>query len=163
MPIESIGCTGCGSSDVKEVKANTYFCNHCESVFKWVEPVGGAAGPVACGVEDCGVLAVGRCGLCRIPFCDFHRSKRFASADTTVYQQRPHLCTACAAEKERELLGTTVPPHCGYCSNPVFSSEVCTICGGRLCDEHAVKEGSKRKCPSCIARQLEVDARGSRR
>lgn len=38
MPVEAISCTRCGSGDVKEVKANTYFCSHCESVFKYVDP-----------------------------------------------------------------------------------------------------------------------------
>jgi len=38
MPIESLSCTGCGSTQVQEVKPNTYFCAHCEKVFKRVDP-----------------------------------------------------------------------------------------------------------------------------
>jgi hypothetical protein len=38
MPFESLSCTNCGSGSVQEVKPNTYFCDHCERVFKYVEP-----------------------------------------------------------------------------------------------------------------------------
>lgn len=37
MSIESLSCTRCGSSQVQEVKPNTYFCAHCEEVFKQVD------------------------------------------------------------------------------------------------------------------------------
>jgi hypothetical protein len=38
VPFESLSCTNCGSGDVQEVKPDTYFCNNCEQVFKYVEP-----------------------------------------------------------------------------------------------------------------------------
>ena len=38
MALESITCKSCGATDVQEVKADTYFCNHCEGVFKHVNP-----------------------------------------------------------------------------------------------------------------------------
>lgn len=38
MPLESIACTNCGSTDVQEVKPSTYFCRHCETVFKHLDP-----------------------------------------------------------------------------------------------------------------------------
>jgi hypothetical protein len=38
VPFEAVACAGCGSTDVQEVKPSTYFCNHCETVFKYVDP-----------------------------------------------------------------------------------------------------------------------------
>lgn len=38
MPLESIACTNCGSTDVQEVKPGTFFCRHCETVFKYLDP-----------------------------------------------------------------------------------------------------------------------------
>jgi hypothetical protein len=38
MPFESLSCPRCGSGDVQEVKPETYFCNHCDNVFKYVRP-----------------------------------------------------------------------------------------------------------------------------
>ena len=38
MPFETIACSRSGSADVQEVKPSTYFCNHCETVFKCVDP-----------------------------------------------------------------------------------------------------------------------------
>ena len=38
MALESVVCTHCGSGDVKEVKTNTFFCDHCESLFKYNDP-----------------------------------------------------------------------------------------------------------------------------
>jgi hypothetical protein len=34
MPLESLACTNCGSPDVREVKSNIYFCNHCDGAEK---------------------------------------------------------------------------------------------------------------------------------
>jgi hypothetical protein len=38
MPVETLKCHECGSADVQEVKANTFFCNHCDAVFKYQDP-----------------------------------------------------------------------------------------------------------------------------
>jgi ribosomal protein L37AE/L43A len=38
VTLESITCTHCGSSEVQEVKPHTYFCSHCEGVFKHIDP-----------------------------------------------------------------------------------------------------------------------------
>jgi hypothetical protein len=38
MPFESLSCSRCGSGDVQEVKPETYFCNHCDNVFRYVRP-----------------------------------------------------------------------------------------------------------------------------
>jgi hypothetical protein len=64
MPLASMNCTGCGSNDVQEVKADTYFCNHCETVFKHIDPsrVTVAEKPNFCG---CGNSVKAQCQLCQ--------------------------------------------------------------------------------------------------
>lgn len=66
MPLEAIACTGCGSTDVQEVKPGTYFCNHCETVFKHVDPsrlnVSHTPGFCECGS---GQPVTAQCQVCR--------------------------------------------------------------------------------------------------
>lgn len=73
MPFETIACSQCGSGDVQEVKPSIYFCNHCESVFKYVDPtrltVRNAPVFCACGgaVEvQCQVCNEGSCRSCDV-------------------------------------------------------------------------------------------------
>src|ERR1700744_4556153 len=79
MPFESLSCTNCGSGAVQEVKPNTYFCNYCERVFKYVDPGAGIANALlsrarlcACGsgypVSDvpCQLCQGGVCGTCTV-------------------------------------------------------------------------------------------------
>ena len=68
MPVEAITCTGCGSGDVQEVKADTYFCNHCESVFLVRRPHQGHRGECPCVLfvreEDRGAVPDRRVTMC---------------------------------------------------------------------------------------------------
>lgn len=64
MPLESITCTSCGAGDVQEVKPGTYFCNHCEGVFKHVDPskVTVESRPAFC---SCGNRVEYQCQVCK--------------------------------------------------------------------------------------------------
>lgn len=79
MPFEELSCQRCGSGDIQEVKPETYFCNHCESVFKYVSPsrAGAASGgcEVLAGGRPCGVPAIGRCRTCQRAFCRTHQAR----------------------------------------------------------------------------------------
>lgn len=66
MSLEALTCTNCGSGDVQEVKASTYFCNHCESVFKHADPAQVTVGPAFC--EHGNPVDV-QCQLCRTGMC----------------------------------------------------------------------------------------------
>jgi hypothetical protein len=66
MPLESLSCTGCGSTDVKEVKPDTYFCNHCETVFKQIDPSKVTVAPAFC---SCGNPIQVQCQICRTAIC----------------------------------------------------------------------------------------------
>jgi len=79
MPVEAITCTGCGSGDVQEVKPDTYFCNHCESVFKYLDPtkltVENAPAFCSCGNKievQCNICHKGICNA-----CDFRQPRQF--------------------------------------------------------------------------------------
>lgn len=66
MPLEAISCTQCGSVEVTEVKANTYFCDHCEAVFKQVNLAGAMSGPQFC---ECGAAVMVKCTVCQVGMC----------------------------------------------------------------------------------------------
>jgi hypothetical protein len=66
MALEALACTTCGSSDVREVKPSTYFCNHCESVFKHIDPTKVTVGPAFC---DHGNPVRVQCQVCRTGMC----------------------------------------------------------------------------------------------
>lgn len=71
VPIESITCRSCGSTDVQVVKPSTYFCNNCESVFRDVAstPVRVPEQTTFCG---CGNPVAYRCWRCQTSMCEEH-------------------------------------------------------------------------------------------
>jgi hypothetical protein len=102
MPLESISCTKCGSTDFKEVKPDTYFCNHCDSVFKRANEAQG--GPISCEVGACGVMAMGRCDSCGHAFCSTHQARDFK----TIFSA---LCNQCHANRIAEEGRTKYEAH----------------------------------------------------
>ncbi len=81
MATASLGCTNCGSADVKEVKPETYFCNACDSIFKYIDPTKLTVSPDFCGCGDpiqvqCNVCHVGLCRNCDI-LCDIRLRQRW--------------------------------------------------------------------------------------
>jgi hypothetical protein len=94
MPYESLTCPKCGSGDCQEVKPGTYFCNHCDNVFRYVPLTAQDGGIAAC--STCGIVAVGLCRTCKRYFCISHcgRSK------TGRYDQ----CDKCFDAEELRLM-----------------------------------------------------------
>jgi hypothetical protein len=68
MPLETIACTNCGSTDVQEVKPSTFFCNHCETVFRHIDPTRLTVdySPAFCA---CGTSIRFQCQVCRAGIC----------------------------------------------------------------------------------------------
>jgi len=108
MPFESLSCSRCGSGDVQEVKPETYFCNHCDNVFRYVRPGrAGAAGGCEIPAEGlaCGVPAIGRCRSCQRAFCLTHQARVGEDLHDRLDSERryapgtgyPDWCTACRA------------------------------------------------------------------
>jgi hypothetical protein len=78
MPFESLSCPRCGSANAQEVKPGTYFCNHCDNVYRYVSPGrGGPSGGCELLVEArlCGVPAIGSCRTCQRAFCRTHQAR----------------------------------------------------------------------------------------
>lgn len=103
MPFESLLCPRCGSGDAQEVKPGTYFCNHCDNVFKYVSPRRtGSSGGCEVLVEErsCGVPALGRCRSCQRAFCLTHQARVGVERLVSEDRYRPgsaysDWCTAC--------------------------------------------------------------------
>ena len=120
MPVETIKCRECGSADVTEFKAGSYVCGHCESVFKHVAPAGTI---VACEIDGCGVLAVGRCVSCGRAFCGTHGSgsscracyvelvdkqRRARAAEEIAQRKQAAAAAAAAADREQQAKTDTL-------------------------------------------------------
>jgi hypothetical protein len=73
MPLGAIKCTECGSGDVKEVKANTYFCDHCETFFRYIDPSRVTVQRDFC---ECGGVIAFQCRVCRVGLCVGHDAAR---------------------------------------------------------------------------------------
>jgi hypothetical protein len=69
MPLETISCSHCGSAEVKEVKANTYFCDHCETIFKHIDPNQVTVQREFC---ECGGPIAFQCRVCHVGICAGH-------------------------------------------------------------------------------------------
>jgi len=81
MPLEAISCTNCGSSDVQEVKPSTYFCNHCDTVFKHIDPTHVTVQREFC---ECGGAIAHQCRLCRTGICHGHDVWRIGDWDRVL-------------------------------------------------------------------------------
>ena len=68
MPIETIKCKECGSSDVTEFKSGSYVCGHCEAIFKHIDPsrVTVTTAPEFC---RCGNPVTVQCTRCSATMC----------------------------------------------------------------------------------------------
>ena len=53
--------------------------------------------PAVCEVNECGVLAVGRCGTCRRPFCSTHQARDGS------WKQYVDLCAPCFAKTPEQV------------------------------------------------------------
>lgn len=111
-------CANCGSGDVQEVKPDTYFCNYCDRVFKYVTPsrmhASGGCEVLVCG-RICGVAAIGRCSRDGRAFCMTHQGRGYNAYNKYV-EAAPDKCLPCfdkdvakhseelAAEKARARL-----------------------------------------------------------
>jgi hypothetical protein len=108
MPYESLTCPKCGSSDSREVKPGTHFCNHCDNVFKYVLPTakGGGGGGAACAT--CGVIAAGLCLTCNRHFCEGHQavkgSIRYFDCCAACFNERQDEAQAADAKKRAEAV-----------------------------------------------------------
>lgn len=119
MPLESLACPRCGSSDFQVVKSDTYFCNHCENVFKYVEsdrPTGAVGCESVVNGQRCGVQAVGRCLTDGRAFCASHgtagecsscrldRDAELASELARKRAEQQASDAASAAQKEKQAV-----------------------------------------------------------
>ena len=107
MPYESLACPRCGSSSFQEVKPNTYFCNHCDNVFKYTRASSAAGGSSPASCDTCGVLAVGLCYLCHSYFCPGHQAVIEALGSPIPVRRFKDLCARCypayvQAEEDRK-------------------------------------------------------------
>ena len=90
--------------DIQEVKPETYFCNHCDNVFKYVSPSrsgspGGCELPV--GGRPCGVPAIGRCMTCSRAYCGTHQAHEVNSVGI-VFQTYRDWCVSCQQQRKAD-------------------------------------------------------------
>jgi hypothetical protein len=102
MPSELLSCQHCGSGDVQEVKPETYFCNHCEEVFRYVRPnparaTGGCE--VRTAGRPCRLLAIGRCNTCSKVYCATHQAHNLNSIGIVIQTYRDW-CVACQEQRK---------------------------------------------------------------
>lgn len=175
MPLESIACTNCGSTDVQEVKPSTYFCRHCETVFKYLDPTRVTVDhtPSFCKhgnpVEvQCQICKAGMCKeQCDIgPEIDMSREANFmtgrwiptagfgyfyldgGSAGTTVRGKGPFL-------HERKLAASLQLKHgelhhfCYDCMIAAVPATADYIASGELCNWPSCVNKSAGSCSCC--------------
>jgi hypothetical protein len=145
-----MACANCGSSDVQEVKPSTYFCNHCETVFKHVDPSHVTIEQAFCG---CGSAIQVRCNLCHVGLCHACDAKRdwllarhvrleyvFVGTEGFGYVIRPASQRAYGVFGNRVL--QTVPP---FVFGPVVSTNELFWC----LPDHG--ESFHHLCWTCVA------------
>jgi hypothetical protein len=134
MPTETLICQQCGSADVQEVKPNTYFCNHCDAVFKHVTPSSTAV--AGCEINGCGIAAIRRCSSCGLAFCASHQ----AGVDgCTACMQRQGDTLEAAMTKLRDEWVASARPIIDTVQDPIARLVMVVGCLGRmhLSEEHA--------------------------
>jgi hypothetical protein len=146
VTLEALRCTNCGSHGVDEVKAGTYFCQHCESVFKYVDP-----SRVTVTHEQsfcaCGNAVEFQCYQCRTGICHQHDAfdggKKVGQAVRAFVAEKagavpPHLCSDCLNPLMTEL--HTLKDERRRCAQRECIDETtveCACCAGAFCGHHA--------------------------
>lgn len=117
MTLEQIRCTSCGSTDVVEIKQNTYACRSCETVFKFVDPTHAevSVAPQFCE-EGCGNPIKYKCALCGRMVCEEHGGKA-PNLFALIAEEKSWLGSD-LQEKEKE----------GLARNPNFQVAWCVAC-----------------------------------
>jgi hypothetical protein len=97
MPVETIKCKECGSTDVTEFRPDSFICGHCESVFKHLRQSNPGGSSAVCEIDKCGVSAIGRCEWCSRPVCGGHLKIRRAQEIMRTYPSDAvgKFCTEC--------------------------------------------------------------------
>lgn len=111
MPIETVNCPQCGSTEVTEFKAGSYVCTHCEGTFKHIDP---SRVTVASEVCACGRLPVGRCVECGYFVCEQCAASNFGPLHCRQHDA-DRLQTR--LEERRERLQTISDPLLRYIYN----------------------------------------------
>jgi len=90
MPIEQVRCENCGSGDVRQLAADSYVCEHCQTNFRLVDPTKSTVvqKPSVC---DCGLVATAFCVRCHKPLCEGHRESWWAQCaiDSAFHPAKP--------------------------------------------------------------------------
>lgn len=175
MPFEALTCPGCGSANVQEVKPGTYFCAHCESVFRHIDPsrltVSHApsfclhGNPVVCQCQLCGA---GMCGACDVlqsadPY-GFHREISVPAVGFGYVEWPPRHSSGTPRPDERvtgplfysdKLISSLTSSHgdlrhvcrpCVASAIPVTAERIIT---GAICESPHCSEPSKARCRCC--------------
>ncbi len=81
MPNEPVQCPNCGSGDVRQLAADSYRCEHCQTSFHWVDPTKKTVvqKPSVC---KCGRVAVAFCSRCGQGVCQEHGGTGFTKPAT---------------------------------------------------------------------------------
>jgi len=161
MSCETLACTNCGSGDVREVKPNTYFCNHCDSVFKHVDPARLTVGPAFC--EHGNPVEV-QCQVCKIGMCRsrcdiVRQSVGLVSTEGFGYLEQGagrnidvggpflilgKLLTSLTLDRGEGLIHA-----CHGCVIRAVPAAVARICAGTLCESVRCRNVSAGTCPCC--------------
>jgi hypothetical protein len=164
MPLETISCSHCGSAEVKEVKANTYFCDHCETVFKRTDPSQVTLQRDFC---ICGNTVDRRCLHCGVGLCNscdhslsqywYRQAGRLGVTASAVLQlysvdvraealARPpqHMCEDCRANLAQDLESKRRAGEICSAACILDASVTCLCCERRYCERHgpAAREGT---------------------
>lgn len=120
MALEQIKCSNCGSNDVMEMKANTYACRACETIFKYQDPNRSevAVTPQFCE-EGCGNPIKYKCALCGKMVCEGHGEKAKVLLARRALQH---------VGGQTEFSSTTVPE---------LQQAWCLSCSGNMSNEDA--------------------------
>ena len=171
MPLESITCTHCGSSEVQEFKAGTFVCSHCEGVFKHLDPTTLTVSqePAFC---SCGATVDYKCSLCDKGVCYRHewQDKTSGAHESPIHRVLSErfpggyrVCLECAASLAREIADDQDEgSRCPTCASANVE-ETCECCSCSFCSDcvqlstFAVTSGDARSplavelrlCPRC--------------
>lgn len=172
MPLESLTCSACGSTDVQEVKTGTYFCSHCETVFKYHNPSVLTSSTAFC---PCGNAIKFQCNSCQSGMCadcdaveqawsgrpkeliaPSHPGELFVRADAGYRSSREggglawmpivKLQTVLIGEK-----GSTVKHLCKTCANSACQIAYSRLLNGSIC---AALECASKPAVNCACCHL---------
>jgi hypothetical protein len=101
MRVEVARCGNCGSPDLDHLADRVLKCKSCGKLNEVLLETHTLPGPATCQIDECGIVAIGRCGACKRAFCGSHQAFASVLGRSSRIVDRCASCQTSTRKRER--------------------------------------------------------------